>query len=348
MSLESAWLGEPVRTPDREFHRRAVARQAQLTKPPGSLGRLETLAARFAAMQSTEKPGLEHVQISVFAGDHGVAAEGVSAFPQEVTGEMVRNFSRGGAAICVLARLHGCSLEVVNAGTINPLEPMANVLEQRVGSGTANIAVGPAMSEAQLEQALGLGKDAVDRAKERGVQLFVGAEMGIGNTTSAAALGCALLGLPPAELVGAGTGLDGDGIRHKAAIVQRALQNSEGSEPLEVLRELGGFEIAALCGASLRCAQRGLPVLVDGFIASAAALVAVRYRPEILDWLVFAHRSDEFGHGRLLEAMEATPLLDLGMRLGEGSGAALAVPLLRAALALHNEMATFTEASVSS
>jgi nicotinate-nucleotide--dimethylbenzimidazole phosphoribosyltransferase len=344
----SAWLQEAIGSPDRDCFEQALQRQAELTKPPGSLGRLEWLAASLAAMQRSARPNLERVQISVFAADHGVVAEGVSAFPQEVTAEMVRNFARGGAAISVLARLNRCKLEVVNAGTATPLEPLDGVLDQRVGPGTANIAVQPAMSEQQLEEALGLGKAAVDRAVDSGAQLFVGAEMGIGNTSAAAALGCALLGLPATELVGAGTGLDSAGITHKTAVVQRALARCEAQTPLQALRQLGGFEIAALCGASLRCAQSGIPLLVDGFISSVATLAAWKYRPEILPWHLFAHRSNEFGHGRVLESMEATPLLDLGMRLGEGSGAAVALPLLRSALALHGEMATFSEASVSS
>jgi nicotinate-nucleotide--dimethylbenzimidazole phosphoribosyltransferase len=287
------------------------------------------------------------VQICVFAADHGIVAEGVSAFPQAVTAEMVRNFARGGAAINVLARLHRCRLEVVNVGTLAPLEPLEGVLDERLGPGTANITEGPAMSEEQLVDALALGKAAADRAAAWGARLFIGAEMGIGNTSAAAALGCALLGLPAADLVGAGTGLDSAGVSRKAAVVERALARCEAQSPLEQLRHLGGFEIAALCGASLRCAQIRMPVLVDGFIASVATLVASRYCPGILAWHFFGHRSHESGHGRVLDAMEAAPLLDLEMRLGEGSGAAVAVPLLRAAVALHREMATFSEADVS-
>lgn len=324
-----------------------MERQGQLTKPSGSLGRLELIAAELAAMQRTSEPELERVHISVFAGDHGVVSEGVSAFPQAVTAEMVRNFSRGGAAISVLARHHRCQLEIVNAGTASALEPLAGVLDRRLGEGTANIANEPAMSGEQLHQALSLGKSTVDRAAAAGAQLFIGAEMGIGNTTAAAALGCALLGLPAADLVGAGSGLDPAGVSRKIQVVERALSRCGAQPPLEALRQLGGFEIAALTGASLRCAQLGLPVLVDGFIVSVATLAAFKYRPEIRSWHVFGHRSAEPGHIRVLEAMEAAPLLDLGMRLGEGSGAAMALPLLRAALALHRGMATFAEASVS-
>ena len=341
------WYDAPIAAPDAAVLAAARDRQAQLTKPPGSLGRLEELGVTLAAMQGIQQPRVDKVWITVFAGDHGVVAEGVSAFPQVVTAEMVRNFARGGAAISVLARTWDARLEVVNVGTVQPLEELPGVLDARVGPGTANFVREPAMTGDQLHEALMAGHDAAERAAINGARLFVGGEMGIGNTTSAAALACSLLGLPAAQLAGPGTGLDAAGVTHKALVIERALARHRSDQPLAALQRLGGFEIAALAGAYLRCGQLGLPALVDGFITTAAALVAVRLRPDLAPWLFYAHCSAEPGHRRLLDALDAKPLLELGMRLGEGSGAAVAVPILRAAAALHAGMATFAEAGVS-
>ncbi len=342
-------LAGPVAVPDPDAVEQARHRQRTLTKPPGSLGRLEALAVWFAARQGRVQPALDRVQITVFAADHGVAAEGVSAFPQSVTVEMLRNFAAGGAAIAVLARALGAALEVIDVGTATDPGPIGGVRGERVAAGSANIAQGPAMTEAQLASACQVGIDAMHRARAAGAHLFVGAEMGIGNTTAASALGCALLNLPASELVGPGTGLGREGIQRKAELVARslALNGNPQHPPLELLRRLGGLEIAALVGAYVACAQHGLPALVDGFIGTAAALAATRVNPGTADWLLYAHRSGEPGHARLLDALGADPLLDLGMRLGEGSGAAVAVPLLRLACRLHGEMATFGEAGVT-
>jgi nicotinate-nucleotide--dimethylbenzimidazole phosphoribosyltransferase len=342
------WLLEPCRAPDAEIAQAARARQLQLTKPPGSLGALETLAVRLASLQRNPQPQVERVWISVFAADHGVAVESVSAFPQAVTGEMVRNFAGGGAAISVLARALGATLEVIHLGTVNDPGEIAGVRRAIIAPSSANLCEQAAMNEEQLQQALAAGADSVRSAREAGAQLFIGGEMGIANTTSATALACALLGEAPAALTGAGTGLDAAGIAHKIAVVERALAHHAGPHNArEQLRRLGGFEIAALCGAYIAAAQAGVPVLVDGFIATAAALAAKRINGGVRDWLLFAHRSHERGHARLLAALAAEPLLDLGLRLGEASGAATAVPLLRLACALHNGMATFAEACVS-
>jgi len=341
------WSADPVR-PDTAAAREATARQARLTKPPGSLGRLESLAIRLAALQGQARPQLDAVWIAVFAGDHGVAAEGISAFPQAVTGEMLRNFAHGGAAISVLARVLDARLEVVDLGTVNDIGPMPAIRRVRIAPSTANFCSQPAMGDEQLVAALQAGADSVAAARRAGAQLYIGGEMGIGNTTAAAALAAALLRQPPEWLVGAGTGLDARGIAHKAEVIARALAWHAGDHaPMEWLRRLGGFEIAALAGACLAAAQAGIPVLVDGFIVSVAALVAVRLQPGVRDWLLFSHRSQENGHGAVLDALGAEPLLDLGLRLGEASGAALAVPLLRMACALHAQMATFEEAGVS-
>ena len=344
-----AWLQRPARTPDDQAAQAAATRQATLTKPPGSLGRLEQVAIRLAGMQGREKPDLERVRVTVFAADHGVAAEGVSAFPQAVTTEMLRNFARGGAAISVLARDLGAVFEVVDLGTVTPPGDLPGVIDSRIAAGTANLATGPAMTPAQLAAALAAGEQSARRATEAGCDLFVGGEMGIANTTAASALACALLGETAALMTGPGTGLDATGIDHKRQVIERALalHGCAARNPMEALRRLGGFEIAALTGSFIACAQTGIPVLVDGFICSVAALAATRLRPGAEHWLLFAHRSAEPGHQRVLAAMQAEPLLDLGMRLGEASGAAVAVPLLRAACALHARMATFTEAGVS-
>lgn len=347
--MDANWLAQPCAALNETARIAALARQGQLTKPPGALGLLEAVAVQLAAMQGAVMPQMERVHISVFAADHGVAAEGVSAFPQAVTAEMVRNFARGGAAISVLAKQLDATLEVVNLGTVSEVEPLDQVRDERIAAGTANFAQASAMTESQLAEALQAGRAAVLRATQADAQLFIGGEMGIANTTSASAIACALLQESPQLLAGPGTGLDSKGVAHKAEVIQRALELHRAvlGQPLDALRHLGGFEIAALTGAYLAAAQNSLPIFVDGFISSVAALVAVRVNPGVADWLLFAHVSAEPGHQRVLEALDAQPLLQLGMRLGEGSGAAVAVPLLRLACALHNGMATFAEASVS-
>lgn len=342
------WVTQPCPVPDAACEAQARARQGVLTKPPGSLGALEAAAIRLAALQGSAQPQVASVWISVFAGDHGVAIEGVSAFPQVVTGEMVRNFASGGAAISVLARELGAQLEVVNLGTVNDPGDIPGVRREVIASSTANFCERPAMSDAQLAQALAAGRASAHAAQAAGAQLFIGGEMGIANTTAATALACALLRCEPGALAGSGTGLDAAGIAHKIRVIERALDlHREHRDPLTQLRCLGGFEIAALTGAYITAAQARLPVLVDGFITTAAALAAVRIQPGVRDWLLFSHCSHEQGHARLLQALDAQPLLDIGMRLGEASGAAVATPLLRLACALHNQMATFSQAGVS-
>ncbi|WP_290637764.1 nicotinate-nucleotide--dimethylbenzimidazole phosphoribosyltransferase [Aquisalimonas sp.] len=347
MTINTPW-DAPIPAPDAGAADTAWQRQIQLTKPPGSLGRLETAAVRLAAQQGVPRPALERVWITVFAGDHGVCDEGVSAFPQAVTAQMVQNFAAGGAAISVLARHLNATLEVVNAGTVTSLQALAGVRDEPVMPGTANAVHEPAMSPSQRDRALELGDAAAGRAQDAGAELFIGGDMGIGNTTAAAAVACALLGASPDELVGRGTGLDDDGLTRKRRVVAAALdRHGNDGSPLAVLASLGGLEIAALAGAIRGAACRGVPVLVDGFIVSVAALVAVRHTPDVAAWLHFSHRSAEAGHDAVLRALDAEPLLDLGMRLGEGSGAATAVPLLQAACRLHGEMATFESAGVS-
>lgn len=335
----------PAKPICRQSRDAAAQRQTQLTKPPGSLARLEQLALDFAGWQGTPLPTVNKPVIRVFAADHGVAEEGVSAFPQAVTVEMIRNFCRGGAAITVLARQTRADFAVVNLGTAQSLEPLPGLDNIQIRNGTANICREPAMAGSDLERALQAGADSVPGDTD----LFIGGEMGIGNTTVAAALTAALLSLPAASLVGRGTGVDDRGLRRKTAVVERALQlhRPHCTTALESLRRLGGLEIAALAGAYISCAQRGIPAVVDGFITTAAALAATHVNPGVRPWLLFSHQSAESGHQLLLEALQGEPLLDLQMRLGEGSGAALVLSLIQSALGLHRDMATFAEAGVS-
>lgn len=343
------WLSLPLHPLDPTTEDAARARQLSLTKPAGSLGELETIAIRLAAMQGRMLPSAENAWIGVFAGDHGVAEEGVSAFPQAVTAEMVKNFARGGAAISVLAATLGARLEVVKLGTVGEARGIPGVIDVPLGRGTANFTKGAAMTSEQLTNALAAGRASVERAKAHEADIFIGGEMGIGNTTSATAIACALLGAEPEQLAGPGTGVDRAGVAHKASVVRRALalHAAHLGDPLEVLRRLGGFEIAALTGAYIACAQAGLPALVDGAITTTAALAAERIRPGCSAWFVYAHTSAEPMHRDLLAALEGRALLDLGMRLGEGSGAGVALPLIRLACTLHARMATFAEAGVS-
>lgn len=352
--MNSEWLNKPVPALNNEIKDAALERQGMLTKPPGSLGRLEEIAVSFAAMQGELKPVLDKVRIVVFAGDHGVVDEGVSAFPQVVTLEMIKNFARGGAAISVMAKQLGASLEVVDVGSApapdgSVLDALPGVVVQKAAAGTANFCLQPAMSEAELSAALNAGRDAVERGLAEGMQLFIGGEMGIGNTSPATAIAAALLKVDAAELAGPGTGLDDKGVQHKAEVINRALALHAGqlNDPLSILQHVGGFEIAALCGAYIYAAQNRVAVLVDGFISSAAAMLALQLKPELSEWMLLAHASAEPGHQKMVEAIGQTPLLNMGMRLGEGSGAAVAVTLLRSAIALHNNMATFAEAGVS-
>jgi len=343
------WLETPAHPIDQAILAAAQARQGQLTKPPGSLGYLEQIAVRLAAMQGTQQPDLSRVRITVFAADHGIADEGVSAFPQAVTGQMIANFAHGGAAISVLARNLGARLEVVDVGSKTDSAALPGVIVSKAGEGTANFRRHPAMSDAQLAAALQTGRDAVTRALKDDAQLFIGGEMGIANTSAATAVACALLGKSALEIAGPGTGLDAAGVVRKAKVIDDALalHRPALTSPLAILRHVGGFEIAALAGAYIASAQSGLPVLVDGFIASSAALLALRIRPDVADWLFFGHASAEPGYVHLMQALNARPLLNLDLRLGEGSGAAVALPILRLAAALHGQMATFAEAGVA-
>ncbi|MBT5230840.1 MAG: nicotinate-nucleotide--dimethylbenzimidazole phosphoribosyltransferase [Methylococcales bacterium] len=342
------WTLEPLHAIDETAKAAAIQHQTQLTKPPGSLGVLESVAVRLQALKP-HKTLINHCHISIFAADHGIAAENVSAFPQSVTAQMIQNFSNGGAAISVLAKHHQATFEIINVGTVTDLPKMDAVIDARIAPGTENFMNACAMNKTQLAQALAQGKEAAERAKNNTADVFIGGEMGIANTTSATALACSLLQEAPETLVGPGTGLNDTGIAHKAGVIRHAIQHHQASLtcPLSTLQCLGGFEIAALTGAYIRCGQLGLPILVDGFIATVAAFIAQKIQPDLQHWFFFAHQSAEPGHARLMQALHATPLLQLNMRLGEGSGAAIAFPLLQMASLLHHQMATFAQAGVN-
>ena len=341
-------LFQPISAPNGQFYQRALDRQGQLTKPTGSLGTLETIAARLAAMQGRDQPTIDNIHISIFAADHGIAAEGVSAFPQAVTAEMVKNFAAGGAAVNVLAKHLNARFEVVDVGLLQSLD-LPHVISHRAGYGTENFKIKPAMNSTQLDIALSAGQSAVNRALAGQAELFIGGEMGIANTTSASAMAAALLSIAPDELTGAGTGLNNQQIALKATVIAQALQLHQAhlASPLAILQYLGGFEIAALTAAYISAAQHGLPVLVDGFISSVAALLALKINPDCRTWFFYGHHSEEKGHKIVLEALAAEPILNLHMRLGEASGALMAVPILQMACRLHNEMATFTQAHIT-
>jgi nicotinate-nucleotide--dimethylbenzimidazole phosphoribosyltransferase len=315
------------------------------TKPLGALGRLERLAVQLGCILGTDTPRLQQPQMLVFAADHGLAAHGVSAYPSDVTWQMVENFLAGGAAVSVLARQHGLALTVVDAGVRHDFAPRAGLVQRKIAPGTADALAGPAMTEAQCAAAVAAGREVVQSLPGNAVLL---GEMGIGNTSAAALLMARLTGEALSVCTGRGTGLDDEGLARKRSVLQAVLaRHSQAVEPLASLAAFGGFEIAMLCGAVLEAALQRRVVVVDGFIASSAVLVAARLQPAVLQRCVFAHCSQETGHAAMLRHLDAEPLLDLGLRLGEGSGAALAWPLLESACRILAEMASFESAGVS-
>jgi nicotinate-nucleotide--dimethylbenzimidazole phosphoribosyltransferase len=330
-------------TPDNNALAAAVRdRWNNLTKPPGSLGQLEELVTRYALIRGEAMPTLPRKGMYVFCGDHGVTAEGVSAFPSEITAQMVRNFLRGGAAINVLCRQYGIETTIVDCGVMGDPEP--GVIDRKIAPGTANFAKGPAMSREQAEQAIRNGRELARDAATRFDVVGVG-EMGIGNTTPASALACVFCGLHPGEAAGRGAGLDDAGVSHKAHVISAALACNAPrvDDPVDALAAVGGFEIATMTGFYLGAAESRLAVMVDGFITSAAALVALVLAPPTRDALFFAHCSAETAHRVMLERMGARPLFNLDMRLGEGSAAAIGIGLLETAIRLYREMATFQD-----
>lgn len=327
----------------------AQARLDDLTKPPGSLGRLEGVAQRLAAIQGTVRPAVRRKRVYTLAGDHGVTAEGVSAFPREVTPQMVLNFLNGGAAINVLTRHVGAEIRVVDVGVDYDFGGAAGLVHAKVARGTQNLARGPAMTREEALRAIGVGVDLASSAADEGVDLLGIGEMGIGNTTPASALLAAFTGLTPDEVVGRGTGVDDEGLRRKADAIRRGLEvnRPDPDDALDVLHKLGGFEIAGMAGICLGAAARRVPVVVDGFISTSAALVASHLAPAVSDYLFLSHLSQEQAHIRMVEHLGQDPLLILELRLGEGTGAALAMSILEASAKILSEMATFSEAGVS-
>jgi nicotinate-nucleotide--dimethylbenzimidazole phosphoribosyltransferase len=327
----------------------AEKRQLELTKPPGSLGQLEEIANRCVAIRESFAITAACPRIVLFAADHGVCAEGVSAYPQEVTGQMVLNFLRGGAAINALARVGNIELQVVDAGVRSLLPAADGLIRRRVAAGTRNFCAEPAMTAAEVEIALGIGIGLANDGANAGCDLLGFGEMGIGNTTAASAITAALTKQPVEQVLGRGAGADDACLARKYSAIERALalHARELDSPLGILRSVGGLEIAAMCGFCLGAAARRLPVVMDGFIATAAAVLAVRLCPPVGGYLFAAHQSAEPGHAHLLAILKQDPILDLRMRLGEGTGAALGIKIIQAAVAAFTQMATFASAAVS-
>ena len=336
-----------IQNVDLAVYQQALERHTTLTKPPGSLGRLEPLGARLAAVQGTVKPRISKKAVTVFAADHGVTASGVSAYPKEVTAGMVHNFLAGGAAINALARSAGAELLVVDVGVDAEFTPYPKLWERKIARGTQNMLDGPAMTPEETGAALNVGLLAAQTLVSRGADLLAGGEMGIGNTTAAAALTAFFTGHSAAEVTGRGTGIDDVGLARKVKVVEAVIaKHQDVKSPLDALASFGGLEIAALTGFYLGAAAARTPVVLDGFISTAAALVAVALAPAVKDYLFASHLSEERGHRVQLAHLGLEPLFDLNLRLGEGTGAVLAFGLLEGAAATLTEMATFAEASL--
>ena len=346
-----AQLHAGIEPPSEAWRRKARARLDLLTKPLGSLGRLEDLAAQMVSIRRENAAEPMHKSVCVFAADHGITAEGVSAYPREVTYQMVLNFLREGAAINVLARLHDVELQVVDVGVDADFGDITGLLHRKIARGTRNMLREAAMSLDEMVEAISVGVEVASSAAAVGKTMIAVGEMGIGNTTAASAITCALTGAAAAEATGRGTGLDDKAHSSKArvvgAITQMHFGASANSTPLEVLRRVGGLEIAAMVGMMLSAARHRLIVVVDGFISTAAAAIAIAISPAVQGYLIAGHQSQEPGHGLLLDYLKLTPVLQLNMRLGEGTGAVLAMPILESAMALYRHMATFTSAGVS-
>ncbi len=340
-----------VAIPSLDASSMALARQRQndLTKPAGSLGRLEELSIQLAGIMGDPRPSVERKAVIVMAGDHGVARQGVSAYPPEVTPQMVLNFLAGGAAINVLARQAGARVTIVDVGVAADLGVRPGLVSRKVAYGTADLTTGPAMTAEQAAQAIQVGLDVVAAEYAAGLDLVATGDMGIGNTTPSSAIIAALTGLPAAQVIGRGTGVDAIALEHKVEAVQAALavNRPDATDAFDVLQKVGGFEIAGLAGVIIGAASRRVPVVIDGFISGAAAVIAAGLVPAVKPYLIASHRSVEIGHTAMLSLLGLSPILDLGLQLGEGTGAALAFHIVEAAARILNEMATFAEAGVS-
>ncbi|MDI6600901.1 MAG: nicotinate-nucleotide--dimethylbenzimidazole phosphoribosyltransferase [Thermoanaerobacteraceae bacterium] len=340
---------ETIEPLDNEAMRLTQRRLDSLTKPQGSLGRLEEVAVRIAGITGKYIPDVPKKLSVLMAADHGVVVEGVSAFPQDVTMEMVENFIKGGAAMNVLSKHVGSDLWVVDIGVKGDISGKKGIIHKKIANGTSNMAKGQAMTRDEAIRAIEVGISMVVQAKDQGYGLIGTGEMGIGNTTASTAIVCAFSGLPPSEVVGRGTGVDDEGMKRKIETIEKALDvnRPDPNDPLDVLSKVGGLEIAGLAGVFLGCAAMRIPVLIDGFISGAAALVAYKLKPLAGEYMIASHLSMERGHRIELDMMGLKPLLDLDMRLGEGTGAALAMGIVDASIKIIREMATFEEAGVS-
>jgi nicotinate-nucleotide--dimethylbenzimidazole phosphoribosyltransferase len=347
MSLES--LISSIKPLDQSAIQAARKRQKELTKPHGSLGRLEELSIQVAGITANPKPSIKHKVILTMAGDHGVVKEGVSAYPQQVTQQMVNNFLNGGAAINVLAHHIRARVVVVDMGVVSKMNSHPELVSHKIDFGTGNIAQGPAMTRKQALQSVMAGTEIVENEIYKGLDILATGDMGIGNTTPSAAIAAAITGLQVEKIAGRGTGVDDAGLKRKISAIQNALSinQPDPEDGIDVLSKVGGFEIGGLSGAILASAAHHRPVVIDGFISTAAAMIAVCLAPIVKNYLIASHTSAEYGHRLLLDWLEIEPLLNLNMRLGEGTGAALAVSLVEAACKILNEMATFEQAGVS-
>ena len=334
---------------EKSYLDQAKERLDSLTKPRGSLGRLEALAAQIVAVREDLRPELKKKVIFTFAGDHGVTEEGVSAFPSEVTPQMVFNFLNGGAGINMLARQAGAEVAVIDIGVNYDFESVDVLIRKKVVRGTQNMAKGPAMTKDEAEKCIHVGIELAMKYADLGYSLFGTGEMGIGNTTPSSAIIAALSGLSPREVTGRGTGVDDEAFENKIRVIEKALEvnSPDSKDPVDVLAKVGGAEIGGIAGLCLGAASKRIPVLIDGFISTAGALIACEIEPKVRDYLIASHKSVERGHEAMLDMMGLKPLLDLDLRLGEGTGAALSMNIVEGALRIYNEMATFAEASVS-
>jgi len=334
---------------DKESMAEARARQDKLTKPAGSLGRLEELSVQIAGIERKARPVIENKAMITMAGDHGVVDEKVGNWPREVTAQMVENFLRGGAGINVLARQAGARIVFVDMGVASDLKPRPQLIVRKIGYGTKNMCLGPAMTKEQAIKAIEAGIEIVNGESDKGLDIVGTGDMGIGNTTASSAIFAAMTGKPVEEVTGRGTGLNDEQLVHKIDAIKRALavNKPDPAKPLDVLAKVGGFEIGGLAGVMLGAAAKHIPIVIDGFISGAAALIAMAMAPQLKDYIIAAHVSAEAGHAAMLKHMGLKPLLSLDMRLGEGTGAALGIFIVEAAVRTLNEMATFAEAGVS-
>lgn len=339
---------EQIQPISEEWVDKAWKRLDNLTKPRRSLGRLEEMAARVVAIRQEERPEIAKKEIYVFVGDHDVVMEGVSAYPQEVTALMVRNFLAGGAGINVIARCAGANVNIIDMGMKEELQDSEGLIKRNIKRAAGNIARGPAMTPEEVEKAIDVGIEMANRACENGTAMIATGEMGIGNTTPSSALFAALLPAKVIDVTGSGTGLDKGGLKHKVKVIEQALEINRKSltDPISILATLGGLEIAAICGLCLGGGARRMIVVVDGFISTAGALVAMRLNPKVRDYLFFSHQSSEKGHDTFFQMEGLQPILDLGLRLGEGTGAGLAMQIIENAVRIYNEMATFEEVGI--